>query len=287
MKIYLLLFSALFYVNTLVAQTLADPVTTVNEMFDAMRTSNGDQLANCFHPEARLHSVGKNKDGKVVVESGEIEKFVKMVSTPHKEIFNEEIYEVESNIDGSLATVWAPYTFYVGDKLSHCGTNAFQLVEMEKGWQVLQITDTRYRKDCPEPDAILIQRLMDNWHHAAAVADEDVFFGSMTPDAIYLGTDDSERWLRDDMAKWAQPYFDKESAWAFTAKDRELYFANDSQTAWFEERLETWMGPCRGSGVLQKTEDGWKLAHYNLAMLVPNDKVDDYLKVIGRERKKK
>ena len=189
-------------------------------------------------------------------------------------------------VDGRLATVWAPYTFYVGKKLSHCGTNAFQLVKGDMGWQIIQIIDTRNKENCKDAPAILIHKLMDDWHHAAAVADEDVFFGSMTADGIYLGTDDSERWLRDDMAEWADPYFQKETAWAFTAKDRELYFAEDGLTAWFEERLDTWMGPCRGSGVVRLTPEGWKIAHYNLAILVPNDKVDGFLELIGKEKRK-
>jgi len=284
-QLFLLFIFSINY-SVVIAQSNTKPIDVVNQLFDGMRTSNGALVKNAFHPDAKLMSIAKKKDGTTTLPSNGVEDFVKMVETPHNEIYNEQIYDVQVQEDGNLATVWAPYTFYVGKKLSHCGTNSFQLVKENDSWKIIQIIDTRYKENCPEPPSILIHRLMDNWHHAAAVADEDVFFGSMTEDGIYLGTDDSERWLRDDMAKWADPYFQKETAWSFTAKDRELYFAEDGSTAWFEERLDTWMGPCRGSGVVKLTDEGWKIAHYNLAMLVPNDKVESYLKIIGKERKK-
>lgn len=121
---------------------------------------------------------------------------------------------------------------------------------------------------------------MDGWHQAAATADEDVFFGSMRDDAIYLGTDKTERWEKTVFQDWSARFFERDTAWAFTPYDRELYFSADGRTAWFEELLETWMGPCRGSGVLTLEETGWKLAHYNLAMLIDNEDVQEVLQVI-------
>ncbi|MFT4660965.1 MAG: hypothetical protein ACI8XB_001236 [Patiriisocius sp.] len=124
-----------------------------------------------------------------------------------------------------------------------------------------------------------IHLLIDNWHKAAAVADEVSYFGSMTDDAIFLGTDKTERWEKGVFEKWAQPHFEKDKAWAFTAHDRVVYFDDDHQLAWFEELLDTWMGTCRGSGVIELTDDGWKIKHYNLALLVDNDKMDKVIEV--------
>ena len=124
-----------------------------------------------------------------------------------------------------------------------------------------------------------INLLLNNWHKAAATANEDVFFGSMTPDAIYLGTDKTERWTRDDFEKWSKQFFDRDSAWSFTPRNRTIYFSPDGKTAWFEELLDTWMGVCRGSGVLLYTKNGWKLSHYNLALTIDNDKMKDVIRV--------
>ena len=125
-----------------------------------------------------------------------------------------------------------------------------------------------------------IHTLIDAWHQAAAVADEEIYFGSMQEGGIYLGTDKAERWEKAAFEEWSSKYFQRDTAWAFTPYDRQVYFAEDNRTAWFEELLETWMGPCRGSGVLTLKEGQWKIAHYNLAMLIDNADVQDVLQVI-------
>lgn len=138
----------------------------------------------------------------------------------------------------------------------------------------------------PAPIASAVERvridsLMDAWHLAAALADEDSFFGAMADDAIYLGTDKTERWEKSVFQDWSAEYFEKESAWDFTAFDRVIYFNEEENLAWFEESLETWMGPCRGSGVLTLKDGEWLIRHYNLTMLIDNDDVHRVLEVIN------
>lgn len=273
------------------AQTAPDDqaavIATIQRMFDAMRAGDSTMLRSTFDPTARLQSAFTNKEGKPVLVTDAISEFVNAVGTPHKEVWDERIWSYDVRIDGRLATAWTDYTFFLDDKMLHCGVNAFHLFKGENGWKITQITDTRRREGCqtePNADLATINKLMDAWHHAAAVADEDTFFGSMTADGIYLGTDATERWLRDEMKEWSKQYFAKESAWAFTANDRQVYFSANGQTAWFEELLDTWMGPCRGSGVLTKTADGWKIRHYNLTVLVANDLIQDYIKLLPKKK---
>jgi hypothetical protein len=45
-------------------------------------------------------------------------------------------------VTGDLALVFGRYTFHVGDKFSHCGTNAFQLVRTEAGWKIANVAST-------------------------------------------------------------------------------------------------------------------------------------------------
>ena len=123
-----------------------------------------------------------------------------------------------------------------------------------------------------------INKLLNNWHKAAAAADEDVFFGYMSEDCIYIGTDETEKWKRDELRKWSEEFFNRESAWSFEPFEREVYLEND--VAWFDEKLKTWMGICRASGVLQRTNGGWKLKHYQLSVTVPNDKIRGFIELI-------
>lgn len=125
-----------------------------------------------------------------------------------------------------------------------------------------------------------INLVLDSWHKAAAKADFDTYFNAMTEDAIYIGTDATENWNKQEFIKFAKPYFDKGKAWNFTALERNVYFSSDNKIAWFDELLNTQMKICRGSGVLVLDENGkWKIKHYVLSMTIPNDNTNAVVKI--------
>jgi SnoaL-like domain len=124
-----------------------------------------------------------------------------------------------------------------------------------------------------------ITKILDNWHLAAANAKFDDYMSAMTDDAIYIGTDATENWTKPQFMAFAKPYFDKGKAWSFKALERHIYLSKDQKTAWFDELLNTQMKICRGSGVLIKTKNGWKIKHYVLSMTIPNDISGDVIKI--------
>ncbi|HAN17479.1 MAG TPA: hypothetical protein DCQ24_02295 [Bacteroidales bacterium] len=124
-----------------------------------------------------------------------------------------------------------------------------------------------------------LNTFMDEWHHAAAIADEDVFFNSLDTNAVYLGTDPKERWLKHEFKIWAMPYFQRDTAWAFKPYSRTWSFSENGEIAWFDELLETHMGICRGSGVLIKINSVWKIKQYNLTLTLPNEKMNEFRKI--------
>ena len=125
-----------------------------------------------------------------------------------------------------------------------------------------------------------INLILNNWHKAAAAANFNTYFGAMTEDAIYIGTDPTENWNKQEFIKFAKPYFDRGRAWNFTSLERNIYFSSDKKTAWFDELLNTQMKICRGSGVLVADTNGnWKIKHYVLSMTVPNDNTDEVVKI--------
>lgn len=132
-----------------------------------------------------------------------------------------------------------------------------------------------------EAELKILNTFMDNWHHSAAIADENMFFGSMDSNAVYLGTDPGERWLKSEFMSWGMKYFQRDTAWAFIPYNRIWEFTDDYQYAWFDELLETHMGTCRGSGILKRFGDGWKIKQYNLTLTLPNDRMKDYRKMIN------
>ena len=125
-----------------------------------------------------------------------------------------------------------------------------------------------------------IHQFIDQWHLAAAHANADIFFGSMAENSIYIGTDATERWTKATFITFAKPYFDKGKAWDFKPYDRDLHVTSNGRYAWFSELLTTWMGVCRGSGILVKTKEGWKLEQYHLSVTVPNEIIRDFITLI-------
>ena len=64
---------------------------------------------------------------------------------------------------------------------------------------------------------------------------------------------------------------------------RESYwnFSKEQKVAWFDEDLDTWMRDCRGSGVMVKRKGKWKLAYYNLTVLIENEKMKGIYRIDG------
>jgi len=124
-----------------------------------------------------------------------------------------------------------------------------------------------------------INKVLDNWHLAAANADFEAYFGNMTKEGVFLGTDAMENWQNTDFREFSKPYFDKGKAWNFTTVQRNVYLDDSGNLAWFDELLDTQMKICRGSGVLKKENGQWKIAHYVLSIAVPNEYVDELVQI--------
>ncbi|MFO0494781.1 MAG: nuclear transport factor 2 family protein [Flavobacteriia bacterium] len=124
-----------------------------------------------------------------------------------------------------------------------------------------------------------LDKLVDDWHLAASNAVFDSYFSKVTEDFIFLGTAPEERWTKDQFAKFSKPYFDKGKAWDFKASNRKWNFSSNGKTAWFDEDLDTWMRGCRGSGVLVKKKGKWKIAYYNLTVLIENEKMKSFIEL--------
>lgn len=126
-----------------------DACQVVDKLFDGMRNGDSTAVRSVFTKQCTLTSISKNAADSTVAHKGTVDSFVKAVGTPHKDKWDERIYEVKVSIDGPMAVVWAPYKFYLGDKFSHCGVNVFNLIKTNTGWKINDITDTRRKDACP------------------------------------------------------------------------------------------------------------------------------------------
>lgn len=113
--------------------------------------------------------------------------------------------------------------------------------------------------------------VLDGWHLAAAQADESRYFSHLAKDAVFLGTDPTERWTKAAFQAWAHPIFQRGKAWTFKTTRRAITLSQDGRTAWFDEDLATPnLGPARGTGVLTREGDRWLIQQYSLSIPIPN-----------------
>ncbi len=115
-----------------------------------------------------------------------------------------------------------------------------------------------------------IGKMLDQWHRDVATYNYEAYFDKMTNDAVFVGTDASEVWQKKEFQDFAKPFFLKKQTWNFIPVSRHIYGAKEN-IAWFDEILDTWMGLCRGSGVVVKKGAKWKIQHYVLSIAIPND----------------
>lgn len=115
-------------------------------------------------------------------------------------------------------------------------------------------------------------RVVDDWHLAASGADRDRYLGHFAPDAVFLGTDPDERWDISSFTAYVDTYFAPPyQGWTFEPSDRHVVLGLNSEIAWFDEKLSSKKyGSVRGTGVLRRVGDSWKISHYSMTLAVPN-----------------
>ena len=126
---------------------------------------------------------------------------------------------------------------------------------------------------------IEVNSILTDWHTAASQANFDGYFGKMDSISFFIGTDASENWSKEKFKSFSKPYFDKGKAWDFKTLERNIYVNKSKNFVWFDELLTTWMGTCRGSGVLERKNNTWKIKHYVLSVSVPNDDIEDIIAI--------
>lgn len=125
---------------------------------------------------------------------------------------------------------------------------------------------------------------IDAWHGAAAKADGDAYFEFFSSTGAFQGTDGSEFWPVAEFEAWAQPYFERGSAWTFVPFGERQFF-RAAGAVYFTERLDSeHMGKCRGTGVLVREAGNWKLDFYSLSFEVPNEVVGELVPLAKPER---
>jgi hypothetical protein len=107
---------------------------TVQAFFDTMTARDVEGARKVLVAQGRFHAM-RIRDGKPDVRAFSNEEYFSQLASS-RQVMRERIWNPEVRIHGLIATVWAPYDFWIDAKFSHCGIDAFDLIRTEEGWRI-------------------------------------------------------------------------------------------------------------------------------------------------------
>jgi len=116
-----------------------------------MAAHNPAEIVALHTADAQLIAVMKNKEGKSISRNIPAEAFSKNFAEKRAEL-KEDMYAPKVEIHGDLALVWGRYVFFVNDKISHCGVNAFHLIRTDTGWKIAGASSSMEPQGCTEQE---------------------------------------------------------------------------------------------------------------------------------------
>jgi hypothetical protein len=112
---------------------------------------------------------------------------------------------------------------------------------------------------------------LDALHKAGADANQAAFTALLTKDVVFLGMDGANRLEGPSVRAFVSENLAHGNAWTYRSSQRETRVSEDGSVAWFDESLEhDQRGRGRGTGVLVRNSEGWRIAQYNLTLPLPS-----------------
>jgi len=254
-----------------------------NQMLIDLNAGDTLNFNRHFFSTVKIHNIGDKG-----LETLLLNEFTPVLNNFRSKHYQEEFTKIEVNeLDNGLTYVDVYFSFFIDGVIAFTGID--HVIWVKDPAKNLEYKIETYYSGALKPKfttsnggsttAGELDALIDQWHRDVAEFKFDDYFGFMGQEFIFLGTDPTERWTKEQFASFCKPFFEKKSTWDFKPKWRNWYFSEDGKTAWFEEQLDTWMEECRASGVLMKIKGEWKIVHYNLTVLIENDKTDKFIKL--------
>ncbi|UCG85790.1 MAG: nuclear transport factor 2 family protein [Gemmatimonadota bacterium] len=123
-------------------------VTVVQRLFNGIEARDTALLARLLDSGAQLVSVR---------EVAGVPRWARRTKTDfltgiaaNEATMVERMWDPEVRIDGDIATLWAPYDFYIDGEFSHCGYDAFHLTRHNGRWSIAAITYTVRTSGCED-----------------------------------------------------------------------------------------------------------------------------------------
>jgi ketosteroid isomerase-like protein len=131
-----------------------------------------------------------------------------------------------------------------------------------------------------------IGKVLDDFHDAAAHGDKDLYLGHLAKDAVFMGTDEWERWPKNpDFIDYVDGRFENGRGWNYKSVERMIRVSESADVAWFDEVVfsET-NGRFRGTGVLTLRDGSWKISHYAMSFLILNENWNEVIELTRKTK---
>ncbi len=150
MKKLIFITISLCFISKMMAQTTTtDSVkATVNHFFEGMKIGDTALIRSTLTEGVIFQTIARSKDGALSVKTENVDDFIRFIAKEQKGNADERIEFKMVEVNGALASVWTPYSFYYKGQFSHCGANSFQLVKTDGVWKIQYLIDTRRRQGC-------------------------------------------------------------------------------------------------------------------------------------------
>lgn len=246
---------------------------TIRAFYSDLNRGDSAQLKSYFLNDASITFLDVDTS---ITES--VSEFLKSTNKFKSGEFNKHLIGIDIVETGLRKFSYNIYIkFYLDGEFIFCGIDEFIFLFTSDGFKIDKVYSTVVECDEFEVEENKVGALISKWHKDVAEFNIVDYFDFMDTSFVFLGTDPSERWTKDQFSNFCKPYFNKQSTWNFKTNWRNIYFSDDGKIAWFEESLDTQMDECRGSGVLVKKDGEWKIIHYNLTVLIENEKMKEFL----------
>ena len=120
----------------------------ITRLFAALTAKDGAQILAQTRAGGRATAIVAMPDGTHEVRTRNWSEFATSIRDAPSRL-EERLINPAVEIDGDIAMVWSPYVFVIDGKVSHCGTDHFDMIRDAGGWKILSITWTQRSTDCP------------------------------------------------------------------------------------------------------------------------------------------
>lgn len=124
-------------------------VAVVQAFLDAMQHKDVEAFRMTMLPDGAVHSVDMRagRETQPVRGRATADDVQWLATTP--DALLERIWDPDVRVHRRIATLWAPYDFWLNGAFSHCGIDIFTLVRTDVGWRISAIAYTVETEACP------------------------------------------------------------------------------------------------------------------------------------------